>query len=451
MKNLWVFMRIYTVGGYNEVGKNMTLVEIGGDAFIFDIGLYMPPIVELEEDKRERINREILNNIGALPEINYIKNLANKVRAIIISHAHLDHVGAVPYLANYFNAPIICSAYTAEVLKDLINDLSEEEKKKFHNKIIKLYPNTSYIIRGKEEYKIELISITHSIPHSCIIALYTKEGNIVYTNDYKLDNSPVLGGKINYKALRRLSNEGIKLLITEALYADEERKTYSELIARDMLREVMLNLDSKGIIVTTFSSHIARLKSIVDFGKKLNREILFFGRSLNRYVKAAINVNLCPFKDDITLINFKGMMDRYFKKVEREREKYLVVCTGHQGEPGSVLDRLSRGEFKLRLSNQDAVIFSSKTIPHPINQANKELLERRLIKNKVRILTDVHVSGHAGREDMRDLIRLLNPEYILPSHAEFKRRSSYAELAREEGYKVGKDVLLLENGDSTTL
>lgn len=444
-------MKVYAIGGFNEVGKNMTLVEIGEDAFIFDMGLYMPPIVELEEDKKEKMTTQLLENIGALPEINFIRQLYNKVRAIIISHAHLDHVGAVPYLASQFDCPIICSTYTAEVLKDLINDLSEEEKKKFNNKIIKLNPNSSYKIITTNEFEIELISITHSIPHSCFIALRTHEGNIIYTNDYKLDHTPILGGKINYKALKRLANEGVKLLITEALYADEERKTYSEAIAREMLKEVMLNLDAKGIFVTTFSSHIARLKSIVDFGKKLNREILFVGRSLGRYVKAAINIGLCPFQKDIKLITFKEKMGRYFKKVDKNRENYVVVCTGHQGEPGSVLDRLSKGEFNFKFSNQDAVIFSTRIIPHPINQANRELLERRLMKNKVRILTDVHVSGHAGREDMRDLIKLLNPEYLLPSHAEFKKRSAFAELAREEGYKIGKDVLLLENGDYTTI
>jgi ribonuclease J len=443
-------MRVYAIGGYSEVGRNMTLLEIGEDAFIFDMGLYMPAIVELEE--KEKVSGEVLEKIGALPDITPIKHLAKKVRAIVIGHAHLDHVGAAPYIAYNFDAPIIASGFTVEVLKDLANDLTKEDKERFKNKFIKLNPNSTYKIEGKSgSYELELVHITHSIPQSCAIFLRSKEGNVLYTNDYKVDNNPLVGGKFNYEKFRKLGEEGIKLLITEALYADEERKTYSEIIAREMLRDVMLNVDTDGIIATTFSSHIARLKSIVDFGKQLGREVLFFGRSLKRYVQAAINIDICPFKDDIKLLSFKKQMERYFKKVERNRRQYLVVCTGHQGEPGSVLDRLSRNAFSYKLGHKDSVIFSTRVIPTPINQANRELVESRLIKKKVRIYADVHVSGHAGREDMRDMIRLLNPEIILPSHGGLQKRSAFAELASEEGYKINKDVLLLENGASAEI
>ncbi|MEM2714076.1 MAG: MBL fold metallo-hydrolase RNA specificity domain-containing protein, partial [Candidatus Pacearchaeota archaeon] len=188
--------------------------------------------------------------------------------------------------------------------------------------------------------------------------------------------------------------------------------------------------------------------SIVDFGKELGREILFFGRSLKRYVGVANNIGICPFFKDIKLLSFKGQVNRYFKKVQKNRERYLVVCTGHQGEPGSVLDRLSKGEFPFKLEADDNVIFSTRVIPTPINQANRAMLEKRLMKKRVRIITDVHVSGHAGREDMRDMIRLLNPAYILPSHGGLQKRSALAELAAEEGYKLGKEVLLVENGSS---
>ena len=443
-------MKVYAIGGYSEVGKNMTLVEIGEDAFIFDCGLYIPAIVELEE--KEKISGKVLEEVGALPNINIIKHITKKVRAIFIGHAHLDHVGATPYVAYNFNAPIIGSSMTTELLKDLINDLTKEDKEKFNNKLIKINPNSTYKIRGKSgDYEVEFVSVTHSVPQSCAILLRSKEGNVLYTNDYKMDNNPIIGKKFNYEKFKKIGKEGVKLLITEALYADEERKTYSEIIAREMLKDVMFNIDTDGLIVTTFSSHIARLKSIVDFGKELNRKVLFFGRSLKRYVEAAINSGVCPFKDDIKLLSFKDQMERYFKKVEKNRKEYLVVCTGHQGEPGSVLDRLSKNIFSFKLGKNDSVIFSTRVIPTPINQANRELLESRLIKKKVRIYTDVHVSGHAGREDMRDLIRMLNPEKILPTHAGLQKRSALAELASEEGYKIGKDVLLLENESSAEI
>ncbi|MEM4318625.1 MAG: RNase J family beta-CASP ribonuclease [Candidatus Pacearchaeota archaeon] len=443
-------MKIYTVGGYSEVGKNMTVVEIGEDAFIFDMGLYLPPIVEMEE--REKTSGKVLSSLGALPDDSVLNKIVNKVRAIFISHAHLDHVGAVPYLAYKYNAPILGTIYTIEILKELTNELKEEEKKQFQNRFIPLTPNSSFEIKGKSsKYKVEFIHITHSIPQSSVVALHTQEGIIVYANDYKIDNYPVLGSKPNYNALRRVADEGIKLLIMESLYADEERKTFSESVARHMLRDVLTGLDGKGVFVTTFSSHLTRLKSIVDFGKELGREILFFGRSLKRYVGTANRIGICPFAKDIKLLSFKNQIARYFKKVQKDRRKYLVVCTGHQGEPGSVLERLSKGEFPLKFEADDTVIFSTRVIPTPINQANRVMLDKRLMKKKVRIVDNVHVSGHAGREDMRDMLRLLNPTFILPSHGGLQKRSALAELAGEEGYKIGKEVLLLENGSTAEI
>lgn len=442
-------MRIYAVGGFSEVGKNMTAIEIGEDIFIFDMGLYLPAIVELEE--KEKVSRKLLSSVGGIPNDFFLSKLKNKVRAILVSHAHLDHVGAIPYLASKYKAPILASPFTIEILKELATDLTKEDKEKFKNKLIKVMPNSSYEIKGQTgTYRVEFIHITHSTLQSCIVVLHTQEGAIVYANDFKLDNYPVIGSKPNYNALKRVSKEGVKLLIIESLYADAERKTFSESVARHMLRDVLLSLEQdKGIIVTTFSSHIARLKSIVDFGKELGKEILFFGRSLKKYVEAAKKISLCPF--NVKILSFKNQVKRYFKKVEREKSKYLVVCTGHQGEPGSILDRLSKGEFPFKISKNDQVVFSTRVIPTPINQANREMLEKRLIKKKARIFINVHVSGHAGREDLRDFLRLINPEFLLPSHAELKRRSALAELAKEEGYKIGKEVLLLEDGSKATI
>jgi len=438
-------MKIYSIGGYSEVGKNMTVVEIGDDAFIFDMGLYLPPIVEMEE--REKTSSKMLGSVGAVPDDYGIEKIRSKVRAIFISHAHLDHVGAVPYLAYKYNAGVFGTPYTIEILRGLAEDLIKEDKDKFNNRLVAVMPNSSYEIKGKQtNYKVEFIHITHSTIQSSIIALHTPEGIIVYANDYKIDNYPVLGLKPNYKALEKIGKEGVKLLIMESLYADEEKKTFSETVARHMVRDVMLGLDKKAVIVTTFSSHIARLKSIVDFGKEMGREVLFFGRSLKRYVSAANEVGLCPFYKDIKILSFKDQMERYFKRVEKDKNKYLVVCTGHQGEPGSVLDRLSKGEFSFKIDKDDNIIFSTRVIPTPINQANRAMLDKRLIKRKARIISDVHVSGHAAREDMRDFMRIIDPAYILPSHAGLQKRSALAELASEEGYKIGNEALLVEDG-----
>jgi len=200
------------------------------------------------------------------------------------------------------------------------------------------------------------------------------------------------------------------------------------------------------VFVTTFSSHIARLKSIVDYGKKLDRDIYFIGRSMKKYVSSAIDVGMCPFQKDIKLTSYKNQVESVLKKVNKNRENALVVCTGHQGEPGSIMDRLSRGNLPFSFRKNDNVIFSSKTIPSPINIENKAQLDRRLKKFGVRIFDNIHVSGHPGREDLRDLLRLITPHHVIPAHGTTEQISPMIELAKEMGYRPGKDCHLLSNG-----
>ncbi len=441
-------INVYTVGGYNEVGKNMTVVELSEDAFIFDCGLYLPPVVELEN--KEHMDEKLLREIDALPNDLFLDKLGlrSKVKAIAVSHAHLDHVGSLPFLAYRYDAPILATPFTAEVLKSLIRDITDEKAKirARKNKIISIMPNSSYSINAKKIHEVEFIHVTHSTLQTAIIALHTDEGIIMYANDFKLDNTPTLGKKPNYERLKKLAKQGIKALIVESLYAADERKTPSERIAYDLLEDVMLGTsnENSAIVVTTFSSHIARLNSIVKIANKLGRTPILFGRSLKRYTTAAKKINMLPF--DAPTLSFKTEIQRGFKKVAKNKTDYVVICTGHQGEQGSILDRLSKGQFKFKLSKDDHVIFSSRTIPSPINIANRQQLEKRLKEAGVRIFTDVHISGHAGREDLRDFIRMLNPEHIIPAHGELQKRTALAELASELGYSLGYNIHLTENG-----
>ncbi len=443
-------MKIHAVGGYSEVGKNMTALDLGEDVILFDSGLFLPAIVGVSE--REKIPTEKgMRQLGALPDDLFIekKGLRDKVRALLISHAHLDHVGALQYNSYRYRAEIIGTPFTMEVLKILAADSNFQIK----NRIVKVNLNGTYFIKGKNRsYKTEFINMTHSTIQSSIIAVHTPEGIVLYANDYKLDNSPVFGDAPNYKRLKELSKIGVKVLIVDCLYAPDDRKTPSEKIAKGLLEDVFFGTDNRnsGIIITTFSSHIARLKTITEFGKKLGREVVFLGRSLNKYVTAANNIGKAPFMRDIRLITYRKQLEKTLKRINNDKKGYLVVCTGHQGEPGSILDRIARGQLHLKLNHGDHIMFSSKTIPTPINELNREQLERRLKKFKVRIFDNLHTSGHGGREDLRDLIRLTNPKHIIPSHGDLKKTSAGARLAEEMGYKINKTVHLMQNGQTVT-
>src|SRR3989344_4696987 len=436
-------MKIYGIGGFSEVGKNMTAVELKDDVFLFDCGLFLPPIVELEESENVYTEKR-LRAIGAVPSDDMLDGLGlrNKVRAIIPSHAHLDHIGAIPFLAHRYNCPIIGTPFTIEVLKTLLHD---EKMHHLDNKLKTIQPNSFCYIQGKnKKYKLDFINITHSTLQTSMLALHTDEGVVLYANDFKFDNNPILGQKPNYEKLREIAKEGVKVLIVDSLYSGDERKTASEKVARTLLEDVLLTTDNvgKGLFVTTFSSHIARLKSIVEFGKQLNRKIIFLGRSLNKYVSAANRVNLCPFRSDVEIATFKNQLQKELQKINKERAKYLVVCTGHQGEPGSIMDRLSKNKLPFNFEHGDHVVFSSSIIPTKSTIENRERLDSRLKKKGVRMFNNVHVSGHAGREDLRDFINMINPEHIIPAHGEHAKTYPMVELAQELGYKNKKNVHL---------
>jgi len=438
-------MRIYGIGGYNEVGKNMTAVELKDDVFLFDCGLYLPPIVELEEAERAYTEKK-LRAIGAVPSDDILDNLGlkDKVRAILPSHAHLDHIGAIPFLAQRYNAEVIGTPFTIEVLKTLIAD----EKSNLKNKLRVVQPNSFCFVQGKtKKYKIEFINITHSTIQTSMIALHTDEGIVLYANDFKFDNNPILGRPPNYQRLKEIGREGVKVLIVDSLYSGDERKTASEKVARTLLEDVLLTTSNEnaGLFVTTFSSHIARLKSIVDFGNQLDRKIVFLGRSLNKYVTSAARIDMCPFIKDIELVSYKNQLMKKLKTINKNRADYLVVCTGHQGEPGSILDRLAKNKLPFQFEQNDHVLFSSSVIPTNVNIENRAKLDDRLKKKGIRLFNNLHVSGHAGREDLRDFINMLSPENIIPAHGSHDKIEPMVNLCEELGYKEKKNVFLIND------
>ncbi len=440
-----MMVKIHTVGGFSEVGKNMMVIEYEEDAFIFDEGFFLPAIVSMEE--RDKVMTEKrLKSISAIPDDSVINKIRNKVCAQFISHAHLDHVGAVPFISDKYNAPIYGTPFTIGVLESLLNDNDIILKNKTH----KIKSNTTFYVQGKKrKYKIDFVHITHSTIQCSMIAIHTPKGIIMFSGDFKMDETPVADLKPNYKRLKELGKEGVLIFIVDSLYSGSDKKTPSENEARKMLEKTLLGIKDKsqGIIVTTFASHISRLKSITDFGKKLDREVVLLGRSMDKYATAAKRAGAAKFLEGIRIAKYRRQVEKTFSKTERNRKDYLIVCTGHQGEPGSILERLSRKQLPFNLSKKDNIIFSSSIIPSPVNIEQFEEMETRLKKHNPRIFRDVHVSGHGGSADLKEILRIISPQHIIPCHGGFDKTGPMEDLVKKMGYKIKKNFHLMSDGD----
>jgi ribonuclease J len=278
--------------------------------------------------------------------------------------------------------------------------------------------------------------------------LHTPEGTILYANDFKFDEYPILGKRTDYDALRELAP--VLCLISDTTRINRESKTHSESIVKEMLKDVLLWTENREnlIVVTTFSSHISRINTIVDFAKDIKREPVVLGRSMANYIIAAERCGIVDISAKAAVWGFKGPIIKTLKKAMENRGKYLLVTTGNQGEPDSVLSRMCRKELPFEFKQDDQVIFACEVVPAPVNAANRAHLEKQLKNLGVRIFKDVHVSGHASREDHRDLINIVKPIHYVPTHGGMDKLASAIELAMEMGYKLGENAHILQDGQS---
>lgn len=435
-------MEIFTIGGYSEVGKNMTAIKVNNEIVVCDMGLFLPKLLSYEEGDPRDLSTNELMKLGVIPDDSILEKERDKVKAIVFGHCHLDHIGAAPYLSKRYRCPLIGTPYTLEILKTIY----EDKKLKPKNELKVLHANSA--IKISKNITVEFINITHSTLQVVLIAIHTPEGIVLYGNDFKFDNHPVLGKKPNYELLKNLGNKGIKCLILDSLNSRIDMKTPSEKVARELLKDIMLGTSNKKnvVIVTTFSSHISRLKSIIDFGKQMRRKIVFLGRSLHKYVTAAEKLKLINFSKDVEIVGYRRLVQKRIKEISKNRERYLIVCTGNQGEPDAILSRMAKGELPFEFKPEDEVIFSCRTIPTPETQRNREFLEKRLRQKGVRIFTNIHTSGHASREDHRDLINMVKPKHIIPAHGDIDMTTGLLTLATEMGYKPDKTVHLMHDG-----
>ncbi|MBM4240089.1 MAG: RNase J family beta-CASP ribonuclease [Euryarchaeota archaeon] len=440
-------VEVIAIGGYEEVGKNMSAVKVGEDVIIFDMGIHLDRVHIHEDTDIDRMHSLDLIERGVIPDDTLMKEVDGKVRAIVFTHGHLDHIGAVAKLAHRYEAPIIATPYTIALIERIIKG---ERKFSVTNPLQVL--NNGEKCQISPDITLEFITATHSIPQTAIAALHTSEGIIIYANDFKFDNHQNISPPTDYSRLKELGRKGVLALIVETTrVADEQEvKTHSEKIARIMLKDIMLNsLDGReGMIVTTFSSHIERIQAICNIAEQTNRKLLLLGRSMERYGSMAEYMGILNLPETASIYGSPKSVNRALANAEENRSEYILVATGHQGEPDALLPRIANGKTQFTVKNGDNVIISAPVIPNPMNIANRNLMERRLKSNKARIFTNAHVSGHAGREDHRDMIRMLNPMHIIPAHGTLEMLASYTELAEEEGYKLGNNIHILRNGQA---
>lgn len=440
-------VEVIAIGGYEEVGRNMTAVKVGEDVIIFDMGIHLDRINVHEDTDIDRMHSLDLIERGVIPDDTLMKEVDGKVKGIVFSHGHLDHIGAVAKLAHRYDAPLIGSPYTAALVQKQING---ERKFKVNNPIKTLNPGGKMNL--SKDITLEFVQATHSIPQAVFPVLHTPEGIIVYALDFKFDNHQKVSPPPDYKRLKELGRKGVLTLIVESTNVKNttEVKTYSERIARNILEDLMRGPlhEKTGMIVTTFSSHVERIQAIADIAKKSHREILFLGRSMERFCGMAQSQGILKLPKNASIYGSPKAVNKALMKANEARDKYLLVTTGHQGEPDALLPRIASGKTPFTVKKGDNVIISAPIIPNPTNAANRHIMERRLKSSGARIYSEAHVSGHAGREDHRDFIRMLKPQHIIPAHGDLSMLSAYGELAEEEGYRIGKNVHILRNAQA---
>lgn len=442
-------IKFRAVGGFGEVGRNMCAVNIKNNVFIFDIGLHLPNYITITEQESEHfvvLSEAKLKKGEAIPQDDRISDWREDVKAIILTHAHLDHMGAVPWLAHRYDAPVICTPFTAHILRSIIRD----EGIDFENKILELKPGKK--IKLSQEFTVEFVNTTHSTPQTVIVALHTPEGIVLYGNDYRLDHSPTLGKAPDFERLKELSKKGVSLMIQDCLYSCREGHTGTEEDVKEELKKILLDEQNqdKGIIVTTFASHIERLKNIVECGKLMKRKIFFLGRSIAKYVFAAQDCGIEKF-EGVVISKFAKQTRRYLKRImKRGKDKCLLIVTGHQGEPKATLSKMAEGILPFDFDDNDLVIFSSSVIPADINEENRFVLEEKLSELGVSILKDVHISGHCFREDLIDIISLVKPKHIIPAHGDPEKVGCMLQLLKSLGYSEGKEVFVVNDGDEVS-
>ena len=388
-------LKVMCLGGLEEIGKNMTVLEYGEDIIVIDCGMGFP------DDDMPGIDLVI-------PDISYLVNNAHKIRGILITHGHEDHIGAVPYILQQIDAPIYGTRLSLGIIEGKLDENPPPNDPE-------LYTVEAGDIINLGVFKAEFIHVNHSIADACAIAIRTPVGLVYHSGDFKLDVSPIDGKMMDLTRIGELGKEGVTLLLCESTNAERPGFTPSERTVGSSLERIFSQYENKRIIIATFSSNVHRVQQIINTSAKHNRKVAILGRSMVNVIGAAAELGYMDLPDGV-LIDISEM-----KKYRPE--DITIITTGSQGEPMSALYRIAFSEHnQVRINSSDVVILSSSAIP-----GNEKLVGRiinALVRNGVRVVhdssEDLHVSGHACREEIKLLMALLRPKYLMPIHGEYR-------------------------------
>jgi ribonuclease J len=398
-------LRVMSLGGLGEIGKNITVFEYGNDIVIIDAGMGFP-------------DEDMLGVDLVIPDISYLVKNADKIRGILITHGHEDHIGGVPYILRQINVPIYGTRLSLGIIEGKLSEIKPG------------YDPDLYTVEAGDTvnlgvFKAEFIHVNHSIADACAIALKTPVGTVFHSGDFKLDVSPIDGFMMDLTRIGEIGRAGVELLLCESTNAERAGYTPSERTVGSSLERIFAQYEDKRLIVATFSSNIHRVQQIINASANHKRKVAILGRSMVNVIGAAAELGYIDLPDE-TLIDI-GEIKKY------KPEQVTLITTGSQGEPMSALYRIAFSEHdRVKLTPGDVVILSSSAIP-----GNEKLVGKiinALIKNGVKVVNDsiedVHVSGHACREEIKLLMALLKPKYFMPIHGE--ERHLYANKENAE-------------------
>jgi ribonuclease J len=413
--------RVIPLGGLGEVGKNMTLVESDAGIVVIDAGLAFP--------RDEHLGVDLI-----LPDFGPLKDRRDEVRAVILTHGHEDHVGALPYFLREIGAPEI---WATKLTLGLVKSKLDEHGLSRASEMMEADPEKGPVEIGG--FKVQFVRMAHSIPDAVAVVLDTPGGRIVHTGDYKIDHTPVDGFRTDVGRLAEIGNEGVDLLLGDSTNAERPGVTLSERTVGEAFRQLIPPLEGR-VLVASFASNVHRVQQAIDVGLDAGRQVALVGRSLRKNVNIARNLGYIDVPEDILV--------KPTNLTELPRSEQLIMCTGSQGEPMSALTRIAYGDHQnVEVEAGDTVIISAKPVPG--NELRVHDTINRLTQAGATVLhqeiANVHVSGHGCAEELRTILALLRPRNVMPVHGEFRMLAAHARLARDAGVPA-ENTFIADNG-----